>query len=127
MEAIFGLLAQHGDTLGIGAMLVTVVALILRQLATGALVFKRQLDELRKDKDAEIQRNIEFYDKLASMRADQAKAWELAYQNEAKARSDQAATLDEQLELARAADHMLRALPSSKDAGPTPRRTRGAE
>lgn len=123
-----GLLA-HGDTLGIGAMLVTVVAIVLRQLATGALVFRRQLEELRADKDAELARNTAQWQAVAEIRQEQAERWETAYQQEATARRAQAATLDETLELARAADHMLRALPSSKDAGPPPRHhtPRGAE
>lgn len=115
IDAIVRGIVSHGDTLGIGAMLVTVVALILRQLATGSLLFKRQLDELRTDKDAELARNTAYYRELAGIRAEQASRWEAAYTNEAKARADQASTLDETLDLARAADHMLRALPSSRN------------
>lgn len=106
-------------------MLVGVLAVLFRQLAIGSLVFKKQLDELRTDKDAEIARTVAFYDKLVELKDQQAESWKAAYTNEAIARADQGVTLDQQLELARAADHMLRALPTSRELGLGPPATLG--
>lgn len=110
MDEFLAGLAGHGDTIGIGIMLVGVLGFFFRQLARGALIFRAAVD-------AEIGRNIEYYDKLIALLKEQAQSWETAYRNEAIARADQGATLGEQLELARAANHMLKALPTSRPGG----------
>jgi len=119
MDQLFAAVAAHGDTLGISALLVAVLGILLRALASGRLVFKKQLDELRVDKDAEVARTVAYYDKLIDSKDKQVEDWRAAYGNEATARAAQASTLDDMLELARAADHMLRALPSSAPVAAT--------
>jgi hypothetical protein len=114
----YAALQEHGDTIGISVALLSVVMLILRQLSTGRILFRKQFEEMRLDKDAEIARTVDYYDKLASLRADQALQWRTAYENEAEARADQSRSLTELVALARAADHMLRSLPSSVESGP---------
>jgi Tfp pilus assembly protein PilO len=124
MGEVFGIIGTHADTFSVAGMLVIVLGILFRQLATGRLVFHRQLEELRNDKDAENARTIEYYDKLIDLIEQRAKSWETAYTNEAAARDAQGDSLREQLDLARTADYMLRQLPSSKGA-PVPRRMTG--
>lgn len=114
------IVADHGDTLGIGAMLVGVLALFFRQLATGKLLFAAEVDKRLAEKQAELERNNVFADKLVAIATDRADKYEAAYVNEASARAAQADTLETLLEFARAADYLLRALPSSKTVEPPP-------
>ena len=117
MDQIVGTLADHGDLFGVGFLLVGTLTVIFRAIATGALVFRRQLDDLRASTDAEIQRTIMYYDKVIALKDQQVESWHNAFQNEAIARTDQGATLAELAELSRAADHMLKALPTSRAGG----------
>ena len=117
MDQVFGAIAANGDTFGIGVMLVGTLGFFLRQLSTGNLVFRKTLDDLLKSTKEEIDRTVVYYDKVIALKDQQVESWHTAYQNEAIARADQGATLAEQLELARAANHMLKALPSSRAGG----------
>jgi hypothetical protein len=110
VDQVFGAIAANGDTFGIGVMLVGTLGYFLRQLATGNLVF-------RKSVDSEIARTVEYYDKVIALKDQQVQSWHTAFQNEQIARTDQGATLAELSELSRAADHMLRALPTSRTGG----------
>lgn len=110
MDQVFGAIAANGDTFGVGVMLVGTLGYFLRQLATGNLVFRASVDK-------EIERTIGYYDKVIALKDQQVESWHTAFQNEQIARTDQGATLAEQLELARAAHHMLKALPSSRAGG----------
>lgn len=110
MDQVFSAVVEHGDLFGVGVMLVSTLAYFLRQLATGNLVFRASVDK-------EIERTIAYYDKVIALKNEQVESWHTAYQNEAIARTDQGATLAEQLELARAANHMLKSLPSSRAGG----------
>ena len=110
MDQVFGAIAANGDTFGIGVMLVGTLGYFLRQLATGNLVFRKAVDQ-------EIQRTVVYYDKVIALKNEQVESWHTAFQNEQIARTDQGATLAELSELSRAADHMLKALPSSRAGG----------
>lgn len=107
-------MSQHWDTLGITLLLVTVLGVILRQLATGQIIFRKQYEELRADKDAELARATAYYHELMAFKDEQIAVWHDSYKVEASGRASQGATLEELLSLARASEHMLRALPTSQ-------------
>lgn len=93
MDALLG---QTGLQAGAGGL----VALIVLMILTGRLVARRQLVDLRADRDAQ----------LTEVRAER-DTWRAAAEREATERRALQATAAESLELSRTAVHLLTAMP----------------
>lgn len=79
----------------------TLIALVIVLFFTGRIVTRKQLQDLRDDRDA----------RLREARAEAA-AWQRAWETERDARRVQSAHIDELLDVGRATSKLLNALPS---------------